>query len=55
MVLDSQSRQNNPREEVAWCTDNFSVILHHPVAKNYFCPQKLNSLRLHNTVSNRTE
>jgi len=27
-VLDSQSRQNNPREEVAWCTDNFSVILH---------------------------
>jgi len=26
-MLDSQSRQNNPREEMAWYTDNISVIL----------------------------
>jgi len=26
-MLNSQCRKNNPREEVAWCTDNFSVIL----------------------------
>jgi len=31
-VLDSQNSKNNPREEVAWCTDIFSVILHHPLA-----------------------
>ena len=26
-MLDSQCRKNNPREEVAWCADNVSVIL----------------------------
>jgi len=28
-VLDSQCRKNNPREEMAWYTDNISVILHY--------------------------
>ena len=26
-MLDSQCRKNNPREEMAWYTDNISVIL----------------------------
>ena len=38
-----------------WCADNFSVILHHSLAQNYFCPQKLNSLQSHNTVSNQSK
>jgi len=42
-MLDSQCRKNNPREEMAWYTDNISVILQEiHVSSN-------NSLKVHTT------
>ena len=49
-MLDSQNSKNNPREEVAWCTDNFFVILqnkqihqHDTQQKDYFYTYIVNS------------